>query len=255
MVVQDWNGRQVGAGRSRGGVLALAKVSDGLIEAESWPPSSVVQKLYRSRAEASFDGVDLETVTSDLGYYCDLQSIHSEDVITYNFFGTTGDRSTDVLNWLTDRLELPGGNNECEITLWRRIPHPDTLVSGGPELDAILIGDKTVIIVEAKWKSSEGKGQGKSGTKTQLQLRNEWFAKYGRQTFGDRRMVILGVTAYDDDMVLPEPDAQWIEMAMLTWRDLTECDPHPHVEEYARYYRWKVTHSQWRKRRGAPDVR
>ena len=116
-------------------------------------------------------------------------------------------------------------------------------------------GDKTVFMVEAKWKSSEGKGQGKSGTKTQLQLRNEWFAKYGRQTFGDRRMVILGVTAYDDDMVLPEPDAQGIEMAMLTWRDLTECDPHPHVEEYTRYYRWKVTHSQWPKRRGAPDVR
>jgi hypothetical protein len=68
-------------------------------------------------------------------------------------------------------------------------------------------------------------------------------------------MVVLAVSAYVDDMVLPERDAPRITTAALTWRDLTECDVHPHVEEYARYYRWKVAHSQWPKRRGAPDVR
>ena len=254
MRVNDWNGREIEGGRSRGRVLALARVQDGLIAVEPWPSSSILQKLYQSRAVRSFDGEDLEMVTKHLGYYCDLQSVHSEDVITYNFFGITSDRSVEVLNWLSNQLGLSGGDQVCEVSCWRRIPHPDTLVSGGPELDALLVGDKTVVMVEAKWKSGEGKGQGKSGKKTQLGLRNEWFAKYGRQVFGDRTMVVLGVSAYADDMALPEPDAPWINMEMVTWRDLTECDVHQHVDEYARYYRWKVQHSQWPKRKGPPDV-
>jgi len=143
---------------------------------------------------------------------------------------------------------------DCEVSCWRRIPHPDTLVSGGPELDALLVGDKTVLVVEAKWRSSEGKGQGKGGDKTQLGLRNEWLAKYGKQIFGDRTMVVLGVSAFDHDLLLPEPEAPWVTMAMLTWRDLTECSVHPHADEYARYHRWKVLHSRWTKRRGGPSV-
>ena len=156
MHVRDWIGNEVGS------------------RTEPWPPASIVQKLYQSRAARSFDGEDLDIVTKHLGYYCDLQSVHSEDVITYNFFGITGDRLVEVVNWLSQRLGLHGRDTDCEVSCWRRIPHPDTLVSGCPESDALLVGDKTVVMVEAKWKSSEGKGQGKSGKKTQLRHRNRW---------------------------------------------------------------------------------
>lgn len=254
MLMQDWNGQPIDAARSRGRVLALARVQDGLIAAEAWPPAAVVQKLYQSRQVRSFDGDDLHVVTSDLGYYCDLQSIHSEDMITYNFFGTVGDDSVAILNWLSERIGLKDANTSCEISLWRRIPHPDTLVSGGPELDVLLVGDQTVIAMEAKWKSSVGKGQGKLGDKTQLGLRNEWFAKYGRQVFGDRTMVVLGISAFEDDMDMPAPLGPDIRMSMLTWRDLADCNVHPHIDEYARHYRWKVEHSNWPKRRGAPPA-
>jgi hypothetical protein len=80
-----------------------------------------------------------------------------------------------------------------------------------------------VVAIEVKWRSGEGVGQGKDGTKTQLQLRSEWFAKHGQQVFGDRQMIVLGVSAFDDDLVMPLPDAPWISMATMSWRDLTEC--------------------------------
>lgn len=253
MLADDWNGREIEVAQSRGGVLAVARVREGFIDTHLWPPVAIVQKLYRSNLGSSFGIAELELLTRDLGYYCDLQSIHSEDVITYNFFGTMGEEAPGVLDWITARLGMAGGDTECHVSLWRRIPHPDTLVSGGPELDALLVGNRTVIAVEAKWKSSEGRGQGKARDKTQLGLRNEWFAKYGRGIFGDRNVVVLGVSAFGDDMVMPPPLTPWIRMANLTWRDLTECRAHPHIDEYTRYYGWKVNHSLWSRGRGAPE--
>lgn len=155
---------------------------------------------------------------------------------------------------MLERLGIDGDNTECEVSCWRRIPHPDTLVSGGPELDALLVGDRSVIAVEAKWRSGEGTGQGKDGTKTQLQLRSEWFAKHGEQIFGDRNMIVLGVSAFDDDLVMPLPDDSSTQMATMSWKDLTECRDHPHTDEYTRYYRWKVENSDWAVRRAAPLV-
>ena len=254
MFIEHWNGHSIEAARSRGGVLALARVRDGLVDAAPWPPASIIQKLYQSRQAHSFDIEELEIVTRELGYYCDLQSIHSEDAITYNFFGIVGEQSPSVLNWMLERLGIDGKTTECEVSCWRRIPHPYTLVSGGPELDALMVGDRAVIAVEAKWRSSEGKRQGKDGTKTQLQLRSEWFAKHGRRIFGDRTMIVLGVSGFDDDLVMPLPDDPRIVMATLSWRDLTECRHHPYIDEYTRYYRWKVENSNWAIRRGAPHV-
>jgi hypothetical protein len=103
-----------------GGVVALARVRDGLIAAAPWPPASIVQKLYQSRQARSFDVIDLEIVTRDLGYYCDLQSVHSEDAITYNFFDIIGEQSVPVLNWILERLGIDRGNTECEVSCWRR---------------------------------------------------------------------------------------------------------------------------------------
>jgi len=252
MLIDDWNGRPVSTARSRGGVLALSRVADALLDVAPWPQPEVLQKLYKSNRETSFSPDELAILTADLGYYCDLQSVHSEDTITFNFFGTMGSMATQVLNWLGEQLGMPGGNDHCDVSLWRRIPHPETLVSGGPELDALLVGDRTVVAVEAKWRSKEGVGQGTAHDRTQLDLRNEWFAKFGPQVFGDRNMLVVGVSAYQDDLLLPESRTHWVTMAAMTWRQLESCSVHPHIDEYRRYHRWKVEHSTWGIRRGSP---
>lgn len=193
-VVLDWNDRPVVAVRSKGGVVALAKADDQLLKPDGipWPPAPVVQKLYRSRQQLAFDGQAQDVLTARLGYYCDLQSLHSEDALTWNVFEAfvSAPESEGVRfgNWLLGQLEPdPEPYHTCEIDLWRRIPHPDSLVPGGPEIDFLVVGDRCVIFGEAKWRSAERKGQGLQGNKTQLQLRSEFLSQYGRQIYGDRR--------------------------------------------------------------------
>ena len=56
----------------------------------------------------------------------------------------------------------------------RRIPHPDSLVPGGPEIDAGIISRNSVLFIEAKWQSQVGDKQGKEKDKDQIQLRGEF---------------------------------------------------------------------------------
>ena len=179
----DWNGRAVPVAHSKGGVKAVSHPYDNLVRTgiANWPPPEIVQKLYKSMQSRAFDGKDLDVATSGLGYYCDLQSLHSEDAITWSVFGTISRSPQNILEtWLRDLfrlIDLP--DSDCanaEIFLWRRIPHPDTLVSGGPEIDVGITTSNTVILCEAKWLSGIGAAQGKARDKDQIQLRGEFLA-------------------------------------------------------------------------------
>ena len=45
--------------------------------------------------------------TSGLGFYCDLQSLHSEEAITWSVFGTAARAPQPVLkDWLADLMRL-----------------------------------------------------------------------------------------------------------------------------------------------------
>jgi len=112
--ITDWNGRAIEAAQSRGNVVAVADFSDNLMRLESalWPTAAVLQKLCRNpRHEEAFDGQARQLLTERLGFYSDLQSLHSEDAITWSFFGTLSMASpvkrTAFLNWLLKRIELP----------------------------------------------------------------------------------------------------------------------------------------------------
>lgn len=105
----DWNGRTVSVARSKGGVKAVSHPYDNLVRTgiANWPPPEIVQKLYKSRQSRAFEGKDLETATSGLGYYCDLQSLHSEDAITWSVFGTIARAPQNILEtWLRDLFRL-----------------------------------------------------------------------------------------------------------------------------------------------------
>ena len=150
-------------------------------------------------------------MTSQLGYYTDLQSVHSEDAITWNVFGPVAHAGPDVRSaFFRELLSLMGMVDESgpvEICLWRRIPHPDTLVPGGPELDFLIQTADTVIFGEAKWRSSVGSGQGVNRDKDQITLRREFLEKFGSKVFkGVTRFVILGASW--EDPVLEDSDSE-----------------------------------------------
>lgn len=53
-----------------------------------WPPPEIVQKLNKSNHKLAFMGKIFADPKFTLGFNSDLQSIHSEDAITWSVFGT-----------------------------------------------------------------------------------------------------------------------------------------------------------------------
>jgi len=96
--MQDWNGNIVEFVRSKGGKVALLNPRDNLISTRisPWPPVEIVQKFYQSRQLRAFNEMEKEMLTTKLGYYTDLQSINSEDAITWSVFGTISKMSEKV---------------------------------------------------------------------------------------------------------------------------------------------------------------
>ena len=137
------------------------------------------------------------------------------------------------------RLELPAHDTAVTMDLWRRIPHPEKPSAPGPELDAVLHGDQTVVYVEAKWGSPEGIGQGPSGTATQMQLRRDFLENYGKRIYGERQFLVLGVVLSDPIEAVTPPDTEHVVTRTLRWQDLAEFDARPAHNELADYVAWK----------------
>ncbi len=251
--LNDWNGKDVILAESRGGVLAFVDPYDGLISKSIpvWPPPEVLQKLYRSRQERAFSGNDLDAVTSKLGYYSDLQSMHSEDAVTWNAFGPLKSASNQdrclFVNSLAESIGVPSNSKEVGISLWRRVPHPDTLVSGGPEIDFTIITDDLVILGEAKWRSSVGIAQGKNRDKDQIQLRHEFFTKYGSGYFGpNRSFVVLGASLgapIVEPGDLSENDVE-VKLRDMSWSQIAALPGLPHGEELERHISWRKQYTR-----------
>ena len=87
--ILDWNGSEVSLAESRGGVLAFVDPFAGLLRGgiKDGPPPEIMRKLYKSGNQSAFRGEDLDAVVEKLGYYCDLQSVNSEDAMTWSVFG------------------------------------------------------------------------------------------------------------------------------------------------------------------------
>ncbi len=253
--MRNWNKKDIAMAHSISGVIVTAHPYDNLIRPDCvpWPPPEIVQKLYKSRHVRAFDEENVSICTSGLGYYCDLQSLHSEDAITWSVFGTASHapRPT-VTTWLTDlvqRLDLPNVQTENpEIFLWRRIPHPDTLVSGGPEIDAGILTDNALILIEAKWLSGVGVRQGKKRDKDQIQLRGEFLAKYGPRIFPSRtEFAVVGIGLFADAFTDTTPGG--IAFRSTSWEQICGLDSHPYAEELGRYFRWKKQHAKMPQKR------
>ena len=250
----DWRGTEVEIATSAGGVLALATPWANLIRTGvlPWPPPELVQKLYQSRQVRAFRGPDEAIVTKALGFYSDLQSLHSEDAITWSVFGPIAYGPPAVriafAGALFRLIKVPSSPiSTANVWLWRRLPHPDTLVPGGPEVDFGVQTDDVFLVGEAKWLSSVGAAQGVERDKDQITLRKEFCAKYGRRLLsGCRRFVVLGVSLVGGLVLTADSEVDGVSLHArdLTWKDLVGLDAHPVADEVRSYLSWKQSYSR-----------
>ncbi|UCZ56419.1 hypothetical protein LGV61_11910 [Desulfurispirillum indicum] len=256
--VKDWNNRDIDCAKSRGGVTVTAHPYENLIRTgcKPWPPAEIVQKLYQSRQIRAFSGNDETVCTSGLGFYCDLQSIHSEDAITWSVFGTAARAPQSQLEaWIADLLLLldlprmtPSG---AELFLWRRIPHPDNLVPGGPEIDIGISTANGLILGEAKWQAGVGVAQGKNKDKDQIQLRGEFLRNYAPKFYPScSEYVVLGISLFEDAFEDTTPEG--VAFRCVTWDQVCALPSHPCSEELGRYVNWKKKHTNMANK---PDAR
>ena len=252
--ILNWRGESIEVATSKGGTLAVVNPADNLILTGTtlWPPSEIVQKLYQSRQVHAFEGHDLEAATHKMGFYSDLQSLHSEDAITWSVFGVVAYASQEIRCAFADALlNLLGiaasPARTAHIALWRRIPHPDTLVSGGPEIDVVLQTEQAIIFGEAKWRSGIGRAQGKERDKDQIALRREFFEKYGLAIYGKvPHYIVLGVSPQGGLLGNGETTLNQGKLSMrdLTWESVCGINSHPGAQELQKYLKWKVQNSK-----------
>ena len=252
-VIENWSGSgQVEVAESRGGVLATIDPFAGLLRVDTvpWPPPEVLQKLYASDRWRGKTPEDDESVRTVLGHYTDLQSLNSEDAITWSFFGpliygSEPERQHFAINLLS-RLDCPKPRRVA-IWLWRRVPHPEKPASnGGPEIDFCTQSDEVVIVGEAKWHSSVSKGQGTLKNRTQQDLRVAFCKGLGSRAFGDtHRWVVLGVGRGRDVLLPSSGDA--VETTNLSWHDLIPLMPDQLAAPLQRYVAWKDRYSSGQK--------
>ncbi len=248
--IKDWNGKLIGACRSRGKsrTLALVNPLENLLRGDVplWPPPEITQKLYQSDHLRDFPEEDHNALQSHLGFYCDLQSIRSEDAITWSCFGpiahaNTNTRSAFVAD-LFNMLQLPQQKVEApEIWLWRRTIHPEKMNMGGPEIDFGIMTTDAVLLGEAKWKSPEAKKQGLNKNKGQIELRLQLFDKYWR-IFGQKKQFVVVALSLAGGMLAPEnreTDGRLIATRDVTWDDLAAITDNPFQAEFISYLEWK----------------
>ncbi|MDE0199655.1 MAG: hypothetical protein OXK78_15735 [Caldilineaceae bacterium] len=237
----NWNGDDVILAKSKGGVLAFTEPLEGLLrgDVEVWPAPEILQKLYKSNHEAKYEGEDLSAVVRTMGYYCDLQSINSEDAITWSVFGpliyaeeaTRIKFCTNLFHMIEPSLCPP---QVATISLWRRTPHPTKLSMGGPEIDVLLQTPAAVILGEAKWKSPTDEEQ--------IELRKMVFSRFGQRIYAaGTTFIVLGI--YLDKPLFQRQECRVgdveILMRSVSWEDLCSINPHPAGDELPRYFRWK----------------
>jgi hypothetical protein len=252
MQLTDWRNQPIEFAKSIGGVLAVANPWNNVISTgvRPWPAPELIQKVYQSRQTRAFVNDEHAIVTSELGFYSDLQSLHSEDAITWSVFGPVVYSASAIriafVRELLALIEVDGSDNNAHVWLWRRLPHPDTLVPGGPEIDFGIQTDNVFLLGEAKWRSSVRVAQGVNRDKDQLTLRREFCQKYGpRLLVGIRHFVVLGVS-WKAEMI-PRADAQEGKVSLhvrsTTWDAIARIASHPCAEELSQYLRWKAEHS------------
>jgi hypothetical protein len=87
--IEHWNNTTVvRVAESTGGVLVTTHPDHNMVKAVTpWPTPELLQKYYASSRFEGRTSEDKSAAESGLGHYSDLQSLNSEDAVTWSFFG------------------------------------------------------------------------------------------------------------------------------------------------------------------------
>jgi hypothetical protein len=252
--IEHWKGDgQIEVATSFGGVKATVNPYDNLLRASSpWPPPEVAQKLCASNRAPAYRGTDRDAVESVLGYYSDLQSLRSEDAITWSVFGSLCYcEKRDQLCFSNALLRLLEINeilrDPLNIWLWRQITHPEKPAARSrPEIDFGIQTENLLLLGEAKWMSDVARYQGVGRNKTQLDLRQEYLEMYGNKVYGVRHLVVLAVVLNPGLLRRSEQEVRrgtTLHLREITWDQVCALREHPHSAELVKYLDWKTRHS------------
>ena len=152
VTIERWDGREMHGVRSRGSSVFAALDWRDLVLATGSPIEA--KAVLPSKQLRSFSSEAQRYLTQCDGRYCDLQSINSEDTVTWSVFGVC-----PVELWAGDLLNLAFGQmkrpSNWTVRFWARLSHPETGVTGhGPEADLTLEADGDwFFAIEAKWRN------------------------------------------------------------------------------------------------------
>jgi hypothetical protein len=253
--IEHWSEpRTVLVAESVKGTLATVDPGRNLLRGNvlPWPAPELLQKLYASHLWQGKTREDDRQARIYLGHYSDVQSLNSEDAITWSFFGPLIYGPAVWREHFVAALFLKIGlpkPNAVAMWLWRRIPHPEKPSSiGGPEIDFGIQTDTAVVFGEAKWNSGLGKNQGLNKDRSQFDLRLNYCAGLGRKALpGIQHWAILGVGRSANVLDCTNPQPLPVRVQNLSWSDLLTFMPSGLQPELSQYLAWKDKYSSKRR--------
>jgi hypothetical protein len=253
MTLEGWNGQPIQYVCSKGKrqVKAVLDVGNNLIipSIAAWPPCQLKKKLSASGSIRFFTDDDQSLLTKSTGHYCSLQSINSEDAMTWSVFGPLIDSISEVRDKyiadLLNFLNLPKiAVSRADIRLWERVKHPQTgIKSHGPEIDFLVEGKGFLVLGEAKWHSKIDTKQGKAKDQTQMGLRKKYLMDLAKKGESDSCYVLLGVSANGGIVKNETDNALQIYVRDSRWDQICGIESHPLYQVLQTYLKWKVAHS------------
>jgi hypothetical protein len=180
-----------------------------------------------------------------------LQSLASEDALTWNVFGPIVYGSAEVRSAyvaeLLAALKIGPAASPSGPWVWlsRRVPHPGNLSPGGPEIDVgIHVGD-VLMLIEAKWLSGVGQAQGLEKNQDQLELRDLFCRGVARRLFPSiGRFVVLGLSRQPGSFEgwTSGQGSDGVVFEELTWEQVCAFRSHPTRDRLLAYLEWKERH-------------
>jgi hypothetical protein len=245
--VPHWEeARQVTLAQSRSGTRVVSRLRDNFVYPidAPWPPHELRPKMRRGRF-AGATSEDDRLATEERGYYCPLQSLNSEDAVTWSVFGTlkhlVKDKQVATIGQLFDALNLPRVDAEPAFSFWPRVQHPDTAkVSHGPEIDTLIVVGNWRVLVESKWGSGIDRKQGAAGNTNQIQIRADYCDRFGRKEHPIAKWLVLGIGPTSSVFPTVGPPNDSTAVASVAWSTLFDCMPSPYRDKLGAYSRWRL---------------
>jgi hypothetical protein len=201
-----------------------------------------------SQQRDAFSAEDQARLSQHLGYYSDLQSLASEDALTWNIFGSLvyarpPVRSTYIVHLFRELgIAVSDVGPAPAIWLWRRVPHPENHAPGGPEVDMGIQAGPVLLLAEAKWLSRLGRKQGVNRDRDQMELRDMFCRGTGQRLYPSvSRFVLMELVRADGqgEHRTVELEGRSVTFCKTGWETVATLVSHPLAAELRDHLRWK----------------